>query len=163
MTATYRPLATVTLGSTTSSVTFSSIPATYRDLILVLSGRTSSGGAMGVGMRFNSDTGSNYANVYMLGDGTSASSSFGSSDNRMDIGFFSGTQGDSTSQIMDYMATDKHKTTLNRYNITPTGTVGRAFRWANTAAVTSINVYNASANGEVFAIGSTFNLYGVIA
>jgi hypothetical protein len=161
-TPTYTPLATVTVAIPAATITFSNIPATYRDLILVASGRTASAGAMGVGMRFNADTGSNYSNVYMLGDGSSASSGSGTS-NRMDMGFFSGTQADSTSQIMDYMATDKHKTTVTRYNTADTQTVARAFRWANTAAITSFNIFNASGNSEVFATGSTFSLYGVIA
>jgi hypothetical protein len=55
-TPTYTPLATVTLGTTAASVTFSSIPATYRDLIFVLSGL---GGSANITLRYNGDSGSN--------------------------------------------------------------------------------------------------------
>jgi hypothetical protein len=161
-TPTYTPLATVTLGSSASSVTFSSIPATYRDLVIVLSGRSNGGGAFNTGMRFNNDTGSNYSNVFMLGDGSSASSG-SSTTTRQDISFYSSVQGDVIGHIMDYSATDKHKTSLVRYNNQAAVTVARTFRWANTSAITSINFYNGSANGETFASGSTFSLYGVIA
>ena len=161
-TPTYVALANLTLGSSASSVTFSSIPNTYRDLVLVFQGTTNGGGAMGLGARFNSDTGSNYSNVFMAGDGSSASSGSGTSD-RMDIGFVSGTRGNTLFNIMDYSATDKHKTSLARYNNSAVQTVARAYRWANTNAITSINLYNSSGNSETFASGSSFALYGISA
>jgi len=70
MTDTYRPLATITLGSTASSITFSSIPATYRDLIIV-------GNPLGAeaAARFNGDSGSNYNGVQMWGNGSNPLSS----------------------------------------------------------------------------------------
>jgi len=70
-TPTYTPLATVTLGSTAASVTFSSIPATYRDLILIITAQRT-GSPVNVGMRFNGDSGSNYSSVFMTGTGSSA-------------------------------------------------------------------------------------------
>jgi len=162
-TATYTPLATVTLGSSAASVTFSSIPATYRDLILVVEAVTASGsGAMGVGARYNGDTGSNYSDVFMAGDGSTAFSGAPTGTSNP-IGRIDQSRGNFISQLMDYSATDKHKTSLTRINNSIAVVTARAGRWANTSAVTSINLFNSSANGEVFAIGSTFNLYGVIA
>jgi len=72
-TPTYTPLATVTLGSATSSVTFSSIPATYRDLILIFDGTRT--GNNNVQYRFNSDTGTNYSTVIAAGNGSGTTSS----------------------------------------------------------------------------------------
>jgi hypothetical protein len=71
-TPTYIPLATVTLGSADSSVTFSSIPATYRDLILVLNGTRST--TSGVRARANADAGANYPMVYMDAESTTFNS-----------------------------------------------------------------------------------------
>jgi hypothetical protein len=63
--------------------------------------------------------------------------------------------------VMDYSATDKHKTILARDaggNAAQAGAI--ASRWANSAAVTSATVVNTGGN---FNSGSTFSLYGVIA
>jgi hypothetical protein len=73
MPAAMTALATITLGSAQATVTFGSIPATYRDLRLVVN-------AYGPGgdnsyCRFNSDSGANYPQVYMYGNGSSAASS----------------------------------------------------------------------------------------
>jgi hypothetical protein len=166
-TPTYTPLANVTLGTTTSTVTFSSIPATYRDLILVVA-NLSATASNTIYARLNGDTGSNYSAVVALGDSNGPASALNSSNSN---GLFMGavyqglpTSGSSQSilQIMDYSATDKHKTGLSRY-----GSAGRsevdmgASRWANTAAVTSLLV-RIHPSGS-FNSGTSFSLYGVIA
>jgi len=162
-TPTYTPLATVTLASSASSVTFSSIPATYRDLILTVAG-TNSANAF-ITLQFNGDTGSNYSMVFMQGSGSGATSTSSSgveiitSQNNVGTALKTGLI-----QIMDYSATDKHKTVLARTDGENSGTrltAALAARWANTAAITSIRVYDG--NGSNYLTGSTFNLYGVIA
>jgi hypothetical protein len=158
-TPTYTPLATVTLGSSAASVTFSSIPATYRDLIVVYSGTLSTGGPSGIEFYFNADeTAANYSYVWAYGDSGGAASASGTNQ------FFIGSSGQSTSilQIMDYSATNKHKTTLTRSNSAATEVDMLASRWANTAAITSI-VFKDSSAVFNFASGCTFSLYGVIA
>jgi len=74
--STYTPIATTTLGSTTASYTFSSIPSTYTDLVLVVIGEAyfTSTNYINTGVQFNSDTGSNYAAHYLIGNGSSVSS-----------------------------------------------------------------------------------------
>ena len=59
MAATYTPIASITLGAATSSVTFSSIPQTYTDLIVIFNGRTD--GDENTNLQFNSDTTNNYS------------------------------------------------------------------------------------------------------
>jgi hypothetical protein len=68
-TPTYTPLANVTLGATAATVTFGSIPATMRDLVVIVNGTTSSN--VFTGLRFNSDSGSNYTFVRMFTGPTS--------------------------------------------------------------------------------------------
>jgi hypothetical protein len=63
---------------------------------------------------------------------------------------------------MDYSATDKHKTVISRFGSAARETQATASRWANTAALTSINFFQES-GGVTFSTGSTFSLYGVIA
>jgi len=152
-TPTYTALANITLGSSASSVTFSSIPATYRDLVLVVVGTATADATWG--LRFNGDTGSNYPYVEMNGDGASTTSTT-STLTFFRIGRTTGTQGTTIIQIMDYSATDKHKTGLSRTG--PANEIVRAVasRWANTAAITSIVT-----NNVTFASGTTLSLYGI--
>ena len=163
-TPTYTPLATVTLGTATASITFSSIPATYRDLILVINGTMASAGNFSY--RLNGDSGNNYNIVYAQAWNGGVLSGTLSPENRMLpwVPNNIDTSGNFywQSQLMDYAATDKQKTALNRINGLNSGsqlTAMSAGRWANTAAVTSMNVI-ATQN---FSVGSTFSLYGVIA
>jgi hypothetical protein len=166
-TPTYTPLATVTLGSSASSVTFSSIPATYRDLVLVYAGRTTStadGDALIA--RYNGDTGSNYSQVRMAGFGTTTfSGSF--SGTVHEVGRLHTSISDNTNpsqglvNLMDYSATDKHKTSVSRSGYAANLVDATAARWANTAAITTILLFPATTTN--FAAGATFNLYGVIA
>jgi ABC-type tungstate transport system permease subunit len=153
-TPTYTPLATVTLTSSASSVTFSNIPATYRDLILV-STITSSINT-DILIRFNSDLNeSNYPVVFMRGTGSAADSG----TNNARIGFaFTGTSIQVNTQIMDYSATDKHKTFISRADASGTGAEAFANRWASTSAITSVQVLTSTGN---WASGATFNLFGI--
>jgi hypothetical protein len=114
-TPTYKPLANITLGSNTSSVTFSSISQAYRDLILVIDGKTSVTGADTVFARYNSDSGSNYSLVRMTTDGSTYGSA-ASSETGAAIGIPANNTAATvyTVNIMDYTATDKHKTALSR-------------------------------------------------
>ena len=146
----------ITLDSTAPSVTFSSIPATYRDLIVVVAGATTNDEQTSI--RFNGDTGSNYSWVQMGADpGSGVFSSSQSSQNRVRIGYSSTSQGSHITQIMDYSATDKHKTTLSRSNKAASDIRGIAGRWASASAVTSVSVIQDSGS---FAVGTTFTLYG---
>ena len=165
MTTAWVPLAEITLTSTDSEITFGSIPNTYRDLIVVFQYTSTSSNPL-LTIRFNGDSGSNYSFVNMIGSSFGAPSS--SSSTLTSIYPEAGNQsGPGTElgrgiwkfEIMDYSATDKHKTVLQRHNsiqASGTWTTAQASRWANTSAITSIN-FNTSV---AMAIGSTFALYG---
>ncbi len=153
-TPTYTPLATVTLGTAVSSVTFSSIPATYRDLIAVYNGTAATGGDLY--MTLNADS-SNYSMVRMLGSTTVTSVA----ESTREIGLARTGETSLIVQIMDYSATDKHKTTLSRSN-GPTATsvvAAYASRYASTSAITSVGF--TINGGHNFQTGSTFALYAI--
>lgn len=156
-TPTYTALATRTLTGTATTITFSSIPATYRDLILVIEG-TYSTGTGNASIRFNGDTGSNYPYIFMLGGASGASSGQSTTTSLLTGGFNSAVRNNVVFHIMDYSATDKHKTVLNRMNEAGITTYAWFGRWANTSAVTTIAV----SGTNPYAIGSTFSLYGII-
>jgi hypothetical protein len=156
-TNTYTSLATVTLSTATSSVTFSSIPNTYRDLIFIVSGQLVNNTATDTLLRVNGDSSSSYSRVYMYSNGVVS----GSDTTTSFLPWYTrNNQGNSIGHLMDYSATDKHKTLLVRSNEPTTdGLSAQAQRWANTSAITSMT-FSTSNN---YAAGTTFSLYGVIA
>jgi hypothetical protein len=163
-TPTYVPLATVTLGSSASSVTFSSIPATYRDLVLVCNWQNSGSGSAGR-LQLNGNTGANYFGVWMTGTGTSAISSSETSETSARIAGASVGPANTYSntailQFLDYSATDKHKTVISRFGSASTESQATASRYASTSAITSIRFFDIL--GQTFQTGSTFNLYGIV-
>jgi hypothetical protein len=159
-TPTYIALQNTTLGSLAASVTFSSIPATFRDLVVITNVDGTAQTEMFV--RLNGDTGNNYNTIRMQGNGSITGSGSttnadgarlnGNGDIMTDFSF------SSIIHIMDYSATNKHKTGLSRTN-SSNGVDACAFRWANTNAVTSVTVYPAAGS---FDVGSTFALYGIV-
>lgn len=158
-TPTYTPLANLTLSSTAATVTFSSISQLYKDLVLVINAKNNTG-ATGLRARFNNDSGANYSFVLMDGDGTTAASATASGQTLLSIGSNATSDTVNILNIMDYSATDKHKTVLVRANGASLSTAAFADRWASTSAITSIVVFPAA---NSFASGSTFALYGIAA
>jgi hypothetical protein len=160
-TPTYTPLATVTLASAAASVTFSSIPATYRDLVLVsLVLQNTTGVRQGV-LRPNNDS-FNGTLVYLDGNGSAVFTGTNSiiGTYYLASGPAANTPVSVITQIMDYSATDKHKTILNRSGSSFDPTSSYASRWASTSAITSL-VFAPNQGGN-FSAGSTFNLYGIV-
>ena len=150
-TGTYAPIASITLGSSASSVEFSSIPQDYRDLVLVMD---CSVGTSSIEITLNADSGSNYSRVGIYGTG-SAQGSFSSTYTAMLMG--AQTENLNILQFMDYSATDKHKTSLLRSKVASSEVVATAYRYASTSAITSIEL----SGGGNFTSGSTFALYGI--
>jgi hypothetical protein len=161
-TSTYTPLATVTIGSPAGSVTFSSIPATYRDLIVTFSGSLSASTRIDLRVGAGSlDTGNNYNSVIMWGNGTSASS-VNYNNNPLMYTLFDPTNSgtgivNASFSIMDYSATNKHKTFIGRADSSTNLAMAFAGRWASTSALTTIALLPI-AN---FTTGSVVSLYGI--
>jgi hypothetical protein len=155
MTATYDRLASQTLGSAVSSVTFSSISGSYTDLVLIFNGKGAAGG--NVTFQFNSDTGSNYSATIIYGDGSSAGSVRVSNQSSMNIGSVGTNWTTNTFSIMNYANSTTNKTVIGRYD-RPDEVGSKIGLWRSTAAITSILVGKSSGTYD---IGSTFTLYGI--
>lgn len=165
MPATYEPIATTTLGSAASSITFSSIPGTYTDLRLVVV-PTAASTSIYTSLRFNGDTSSNYSVTVLYGNGSTATSSRASSQTELYLN--TPTSIDSTFpalvtvDLFSY-AGSTNKTILSEMAIDKNGS-GAVWRivglWRNTAAITSINFF--SSTGNNFATGTTATLYGIL-
>jgi hypothetical protein len=158
-TSTYDLIASNVLSSSASSVTFSSISGSYRDLVVVATPISSStGGSLNITV--NGDTGSNYSRVLAEANGSSTGSNSGTSTsffamwNYQEIGT---SPSPYILQLLDYSATNKHKTLLVRANNPTTALSMAAGRWANTNAITSITLTGG------FAANSSFYLYGIVA
>jgi hypothetical protein len=161
MPSTYTPLATNTLGSNTSSVTFSGISGSYTDLILVISGRISSTSGGNVSsLRFNSDSGNNYSMTRLSGNGTSASSDRVSNTSFAGYALVANATEFSPIiyHIQNYSNTTTNKTVLGRGNWVGSSITATVSLWRNTAAITSIEMFP---NSATWIAGSTFTLYGV--
>ena len=154
-------LANITLASPANSVTFSGIAGTYRDLRLVFSGGIGSDNAT---FTINNDTSSTYLWTTIEGNGSTTTSvwngnSYGTFSNNY-ILWYSSSGIIVNMDILDYSATDKHKTILTKGHNPARATNAIVQRWPSTAAITSIRL---NANTANFTAGSTFALYGVSA
>lgn len=168
--STYSPIASVTLTSAQSSVTFSGIPQTYTDLVLVIAGRTTRSADQNDGsMRFNSDSNSNYSNTSLYGTGSTAGSDRLSNQTAARFAYWfpaanaaSGIFSATTVHIMNYANTTTNKTILTRQSnqSNVTGLPGaNVSLWRSTAAINTIEIFPHESHS--WASGSTFNLYGV--
>jgi hypothetical protein len=164
----YELIESTILGSATSSVTFSSLgdySSTYKHLQIRVAARdTRSGSVGGALIRFNSDTGSNYATHNLYGNGSSVVSDASTSQSYI-VGllFPSGNIaanifGGGAMDILDAYSTTKNKTTralsgfaTNTINLT-------SGLWMSTASITSITILPSGGN---LLAGSRFSLYGI--
>lgn len=162
---TYIPLATWTASNSSStSVDFQSIPATMRDIVVIVNAKSSDASTeRNLFYRLNNDTtAGNYFGVtaYAFTSGNT-SGTFNSAPDVMYLPRSGDAFGVSSLQIMDYSTTDKHKSLLWRFNTkgSPTDLAGMgAIRWANTAAVNRITFYTTSG---AIAQGSTISIFGI--
>jgi hypothetical protein len=166
MTSTYEMIASQTLGSSTQTVTLSSIPATYTDLVLVCSIKGDAA-SMSIILRLNGDTNTNYSQTYLEGDGSSASSVRGSSQTRFtlsgSVSYNSTNFGTQIIQAMNYSNTTTNKTVLQRFNSNGgsfPGTGTSVGLWRQTSAINQLDLIS-TASGQNFVAGSTFTIYGI--
>jgi hypothetical protein len=162
--ATYEPIATQTLSSNAASVTFSSISQSYTDLVLIQnSGQVTADTSynLRVGASNTIDTGSNYSDTALNGNGSSATSYRNTSANRiLPVGSNSSSILDNLIfHIQNYSNTTTYKTVLSRANVPGYRVVATVSLWRNTAAINTVQIYG----GSNLLSGSTFTLYGIAA
>jgi hypothetical protein len=156
---------TVNLTGSAASVTFSNVPSNYRHLQIRVTARTDNTTSRAFWLRFNADSGTNYAYHSLVGTGSTVTADTGSSTNRM---FFSEIQNSSVSSaysalildVLDYANTSKNKTVRKLWGLP--GSLNRIALtgglWTSTSAITSITLLT---NADNFATGSRFSLYGI--
>jgi hypothetical protein len=165
-------LATIVVPSGGSSgVTFSSIPSGYSHLQVraFIRDTTTAASLDNLFYRFNGDSGNNYANHRLQGDGGSANAYYYVSQSFVATGYSAASSatanvfGAAVIDILDYSNTNKYKTTrsISGVDTNGSGYVGLdSGVWMNTAAITSITLGQQNGGGVV-AQYSVFTLYGV--
>jgi hypothetical protein len=138
---TYSTIATTTLGSGTS-YSFTSIPATYTDLILVTQFTVASN--LDLGLQFNADTtGTNYSDTQLVGNGTTAASYRDTNINQIVTDYTgTGTVGDMVYiyHIMNYSNATTYKTVIGTAKSASKGVNAVAGTWRNTAAINQMRL-----------------------
>jgi hypothetical protein len=170
MANTYTLIQAQTLASAAATITFSSIPATYTDLMLRLSARKSGGGDT-FKVQFNSDTATNYSNTTLTGNSSAASSTRNTSQvyvrayGANESTFTANTFGSSEVYIPSYLVSQNKP--IGIFGVTENNSAAAdasfvnasAGLWRNTAAITSIVITDPAAGN--FVTGSSFYLYGI--
>lgn len=154
---TYEPITNTTIASATQSVTFSSIPQTYTDLIVVING-VQSGGNTSMYFRYNGDAGTNYGGTYIYQASGPGSAVFTNSTVVSAGGLFT----DNTSTIVEianYSNSTKYKTSMTKWSYAGGQLQYTASVWRNTAAITSIEVRT----DTQMAAGVMISIYGIAA
>ena len=161
MPATYEPIATTTLGSTATTVSFTSIPGTYTDLVLVTSIKAATTDT-NQWMRFNSDSSTNYSSTNVYGTGTSALSFRQSSEDKFNSvlsGYLVTSQNcPGIYNIMNYSNTTTFKTMISRFSNSGVVAQAEVSLYRSTSAITNIEIFTTP---DSFAVGSTLTLYGI--
>jgi len=159
--STYTPIATTTLGSTNSTITFSSFSG-YTDLVLI--GNPIVSASLDYKWYVNGDSSSGlYSQTRLNGNGSTATSGGTPNANSLYLDAVSPGSGSMQNFIMNfqnYANTSVYKTVLIRYNDAANDVAARVALWRNTNAITSITI---STDSSTFAVGSTFTLYGILA
>ena len=167
MAATYELIASQVLGSDAATVTFSDIPGTYTDLLVVISARSARSANYGDGLQlsFNAST-SNYSKRSLYVDTNVVGS--GSAANRLfaDVPAASvtaSTFGSVELYIPNYAgATNKSYSATGAYennSATYYNIAAQAGLWSDTSAITSVAF--TTSNSQNFVTNSSFQIYGI--
>ena len=168
MASTYTLISSNVLSSSAASVTFSSIPSTYTDLVIRCSARSTASG--GVFLQINGDSSTIYSTTRLRGDGASASS--GRTTSAANLYFAIDVPSTSTANtftnqefyIPNYTVTQNRA--ISNFSITENNSASTdtyvqvdAGLYTSTTAITSLTVVQGSST--TFVSGSSFYLYGI--
>lgn len=167
-TSDFELIQTVYIAGNTASVTFdvSQYATKYRHLQIRVAAKTSNGNPTeSLVFRCNSDSGSNYTEHVLYGDGSSISSansttnSFASLGTLAAAGNASAIFGAIIADILDFASTSKYKVMRSLSGVANNYIQLRSGMWVSTAAITTLTLYPAT--GSFMVAGSRISLYGI--
>lgn len=163
----FESIATATGTGSSGTITFSSIPSTYKHLQIRVLGRWSDTDTR-IDLQCNGDTTSKYSYHWLTGDGTAASASGAATQTAaLGVGYVVGTTtssfigGGAIIDIHDYSDTTKYKTirSLNGWDSNGNGRIRLSSgSWQSTSAVSSLTLF---ISGGTYTSGTSFALYGI--
>lgn len=166
ITGSFESIQTVTLGSNASSITFSSIPSTYKHLQIRYTANNTTAGITDLRLTMNGDTGGNYSKHWLFTfDGGGPYVSTSTSDTAFSIGYLKGDESSVMNSgiidILDYTDGNKYKvakylTGSDKISVGTSTIVYGSGMWMNGSAVNSITLTCAT-----IPTGGTFALYGI--
>lgn len=167
----FEAIASTTLTSANTTITFSSIPSTYEHLQLRMYTRDGTAGASlyNIDIRFNNDSTTNYTTHTLHGAGGSAVASGSITQSRIAVGYSpsagvtANTFAVTLVDVLDYASTVKNKTVRSLTGFDANGSGRCAIRsglWLSTSAVDRIDVL-AATSGTEFVAGTVVSLYGL--
>lgn len=161
-TSTEVAIATTTLGSAASTITFSSISSSYTDLRLVIVA-TATSTSNNVNIRLNNDSGSNYSITRLSTNGSTVTTQRFSNRTQIDsslLGFQDTTPILLQLDVFSYTGSTNKTVLLSQSeDNNGSGQVGKAVSlWRNTAVVNRIDII-CTQNMDA---GSTATLYGIL-
>lgn len=163
MAITYEPIVSTTISTTTNTVTFSSLPQTYTDLRLVVTGGTTP--ASNVFLYANNDTGANYRQVRLSSTNGGTPSTTASSYNHVYLTITAAMSDTTTvSRIVDIFSYTNNKPKnflVNETNKLPSGgnVTYSASQWTNTSAINRLDLTVGGSNS--FTTGTVISIYGI--
>lgn len=166
--STYVPIQAITLSSAAASVTFTNIPQTYTDLIVVGELQITNNGYL-IGVRFNSDSTALYSYTTLTGTGSTTSSIRKSNMVMSGLSQITSSTGRQTviAQFQNYSNTTTNKTFISRANDSAGSVTANVGLYRSTNAITSISIAESGDGGSgTFGTGNilsgaTFTLYGI--
>lgn len=159
----YVSISTATVDSSgASSITFSGIPSTFTHLQLRIFYLDSTNSNHWI--RFNGDTGNNYAGHQLLGDGSAAYATSYTANYGIFLAYSAGSTtapANGVVDILDYTSTNKNRVTrtLSGFDQNGSGQISLwSGLWLNTTAINSITIFSQSGSFNNY---SKFSLYGI--
>ena len=161
----YESIATITGTGSSGTISFTSIPSTYKHLQVRLMGKSTSTGTYTL-LTFNGDsTSANYATHSVYGNGSAAGAEAFANNGSMSGGFVTASSdtgfGVAVLDVLDYANTSKNKTLrgLTGRDNNGSGIVALiSGAWFSTSAVNRLDI---TINAGSWATTSTFALYGI--
>ena len=159
MAKTYEPIQSVTATGSSTVISFTSIPQTYTDLVVIFTGFATTGNFY---VRVNSDSSAVYSQTDIRGDGSVAGSSRETAQSNVYIGDYIAnpisTISNAVMNFNNYSNTTTFKSFLFRGNNAAKFTGLTAGLWRSTAAITGISVHSSGANLDSTSVAT---LYGI--
>ena len=158
MPATYEPIATATGSGSSTTFTFSSIPSTYTDLVIVLNGSLSAGA--NVRMTLNNDSSSLYSMTVLSGDGSSAASYRDTAQPFFQyLGYADSGMSSVIGSINNYSNTTTFKTYLQRQSKASAQAQAAVGVYRSTSAINRLDIF--TSNTATWTTSTTVTLYGI--